>query len=234
MESIVTILHSNNHAIKDCIDLTRLNNKALRRVCDLSKLSSVELVHLLDCNDYKKIQLLESLVLDESIDLRSIEFEKFSDAMLQDLVGFMLFKNLSTDVVCIVLDRMRSVNYGTYTSLANRNTNPLIHCCVTNKFDLVKLLVDRYGADIEHPSYSNSTAIMYSAEKGDAVITKYLYDKGARLNTATHDIDNLATDLIKKLFSEWTATKIMAERHKSVYHEIKYDYQKLQSRAISG
>ena len=81
-----------------------------------------------------------------------------------------------------------------------------MHCCWRGRFEMVKLLVERYGADIEYVSCHDKTAIMYSATSHEE-ITKYLYDRGAQLKTSTVHIRECACPSIKKMVKNWEHDK---------------------------
>ena len=111
-----------------------------------------------------------------------------------------------------MLDKIRTVNYGdcALTNGPLGTINPLLCCSEKNRIDLVKLLVEKYDADIEYLSWNGKTAIMYSAEEGHVLVTKYLYDKGAQLNVGTKHINNLADAELKELIAKWEANKIQS------------------------
>ena len=208
MQSLIRLISGpDNLSIRDDIvnilDLTRLDNIKLLQISDCSKLAPDELDTLaLNTNEIELFQkMIQYLSLE---DLKSIEFDKFSDQVKQSYLSIMLWNNIQTDMVCILLDQMKSVNYGKYTTFSfsqRSEINPLRFCCYRGNFNLVKLLVEKYNADIEHPSGTDMTGIMWSARCGHKEITSYLYDRGARLETSTQHIDEFATDAIKQLIA---------------------------------
>ena len=215
------------------LDLSRLNNAQLLQICDCTKLTAEEFEAVVIGKDSKIITVLNKLIIHPTLsleDLKSIEIEKFSDQIQQHLLGSMLTRGLSTDLICVILDKMRSVNYGGLRSSKHRTTiNPLIHCCSFKKFDLVKLLVEKYNADIEHLSYHKTTAIMYSASVDDVLITKYLYDLGARLNTPFQHVKECASKQIKTLIKQWETDKKIQEAVTKLVNvdQIRADHEKL-------
>ena len=232
MESLIRListpdrLQSTLDGIPNIFDLTRLNNNQLLKISDPSKLTPEELYVVSIATDKKIIKILRKLITPSFTlqDLKSIEFNRFSDIVQQGCLGHMLMISLSTDLISAMLDQMRSVNYGIYSDTGNCQMNPLLHCCRFHKFDQVKLLVERYGADIEHLSYCDTTAIMYSAENNNVEITKYLYDKGALLETTTRDIAKLASKSIQKWIRKWETDKMIQQQSDLV--KMKSDYQK--------
>ena len=199
---------------QNLLDLTRLSNAQLLRICDPTKLTCEELRDVLVVNtDNQIVTLFKKMFFHESNplsveDLKSIEFNKFGDYVQQCCLNYMLMPdNISIDKICVLLDQIRSVNYGkSYSAYKLWEINPLFFCCRMGKFDLIKLLVERYGANIEYDGGAGRTAIMYSAED-DAEITKYLYDSGARLSTSTHNINEFASKSIRELIAKWEADK---------------------------
>ena len=233
-----------------CIDLKKLNNDTLLRISESSKLTQEDFVHAFTADtDDRVIKLLEKIIFDPDIsvslkDLKSIEFDKFSDSVHQNLMSSMLRRNSPRSIIYILLDKMRSVNYGKERSY--NELNPLIHCCLNGKFALVRSLVERYGADIEY-SVINLTPIMFSAKMGYKKITKYLYNRGALIDTdsiisnSTPSIRRLIVKLEMEriVMKQLNDLKIENEKLKSdlvaqsetnkKYDELKLDYQQLKS-----
>ncbi len=58
--------------------------------------------------------------------------------------------------------------------------NPLLCMAYLGKSKSVKYLVDN-GANIEHQSSNNTTAIMFAMQRGDIEMVKYLYECGAKM-----------------------------------------------------
>lgn len=170
-------------------DLTRLDDATLLKAC-ISETNLFQLFHTLVVN--RSDLSLEYLQL--------IDFDKLNVDTRQYYLSAMLQTNHSIESILFFLDRVNTVNYG---SSHEYSINPLIYCCYTNKYDLVKLLVEKYNANIDYPSQKNTTAIMYSAQQGNIEITKYLYDKGAKLQIFDKYIYTYATKEIKKLICSW-------------------------------
>ena len=255
MESLIRLICKSDHSqsiqneIANLLDLTRLNNTQLVRISDVSKLTAEEFESIIIIDtDEKIIALLKKLIEHPTHpitleDLKSLEFNRFSDVVLQSCVGRMLESNIQSDLICVVLDQMKSVNYGKYAGGYCRDfeINPLIHCCYDNKFDLVKLLVERYGADIEYRSASGKNSIMISSTQGNVEITKYLYDLGAQLQikttTIVRDIKDCASEPIMDMITKWEQQrtssckemKLENDKIKSENDKIKSDYQTLKS-----
>ena len=191
MESLIRIVLTDRTrpGMNQFLKLSKLSVKTLQRTCDTSKLTDQEFRDALEIDtDNQIIELFRNLISNPVLtreELQSIEFDKFNDAVQRCFLGLMLINNSPADLVCILLDQIKSVNYGNqYTTCKGLSAiNPLIYCCCNNKFDIVKLLVERYNADIEHLSCNCTTAIMFSAEKDNIEITQYLYEKGAKLAT---------------------------------------------------
>ena len=227
--------------------LSMFDNSTLHLVCDCSQLTPDELSSILSVNtDEKILRLLQNLLLHSTPslsleELKSIPFSQFSEKLLQKCLGLMLtLKNVSTEFVCVLIDQMCSVNYGTihvtgeYGGLFN--INPLIHCCSTGRTELAKLLIDRYRADIEHLSSNDTTAIMYCAQDGYVELTEYLYEKGARLETKTRNIDSFAHPTIKPLINKWRKEiqdknekeiRFKKENENSELEKMKSDFEKM-------
>ena len=208
MESLIRLLSD-----RECVDLTKLDNDQLLRICDFSKLTleEVSTVNTID-TDTKIIPLLKNLIFHQTLPLtvdefKSIDFNHLNEIVRRSCLGYMLLNNKSTELISVLLDQMGSVNYGIYSTLVKIEINPLIHCCRTGKFDLVRLLVEKYGADIEHMDCNDRTAIIISAQEGHVEITKYLYDLGARRKYKTaqflHRIEYYATREIIDLINKW-------------------------------
>lgn len=164
-------------------------------------------------------------------DLKTIEFEKFSDTLQQRCINHMIHENQPQDQLCVFLDKTRSVNYGNRSVCdtakceiesyklqkdicicdTNLKVNPLLYYSSKGKLKLVQLLIEKYGADMEHPSYCDTTAIMFSAQKEHIETTKYLFDKGAKLSTSTHHIRRYASINLRELLMEWESAKINSQ-----------------------
>ena len=223
MESLIRLIstpdrkESMQNEILDILDLTKLNNTQLLRISDRSKLTPEEFsVALTIDTDDQIVAVLQQLIPSLSLeDLKSIQFSNFSESVLQRCMAYMLLTDASTDKICVVLDKMKSVNY-----VINGTMNPLIHCCRYNELGLVKLLVERYNADIEHLSQNSTTAIMYSAQCGHVEVTKYLYDKGALLSAGTKHINQYATDEMKQLIAKWEAEKATSAMNQLIKDEL--------------
>jgi len=209
-------------------DPSMLDNIMLKKVCDLSKLPLKKFPTLLtDEIAIAIVRIFQNLNLSLE-DLESIEFEKFSECVHQKYLMLMLRKNMSMDELCVVLDKMQSVNFGDRIG-----TNPLIYCCMEGQFDLVKLLVEKYSADIEYLSSNNTTPIMFSAQNNHQEITKYLYDKGAKLTTELKNVYEFATSDMIELFRKWEIEKTSQNKNNEVekqsdYDKMRADYEKLQ------
>lgn len=104
-------------------DPTRLDDTTLQKTCS----SMIECFRALVANK-------SDLTLE---DLKLINFDKFDEKTRQQFLNEMLDSNQTIENISVFLDKVTTVNYG-----HNSCENPLIHCCVNNKFELVKLLVD--------------------------------------------------------------------------------------------
>ena len=228
--------------IIDSSKLITLDNSALHKITDCSKLNTTTLLHISAIDtDEKAIKALKNLFSHPTLppsleEIKSIPFDQFSENLQHSCLGMMLIMNAQTDMISVLLDLMKSVNYGQCygtTDCKNLFTiNPLIHCCHIGRFDLVKLLIDKYAADIEHQSYNGMTAIMYSTYSGHREIMQYLYEMGARLETPTQNIINFATGSIKVLIEKWKADKEINNDHnklKSDFEMMKSDFEKMKS-----
>ena len=195
--------------------------------------------------DEEIINLFQKMIRHLSLDdLKKLDFGKFSIKVKQSFLSLMLWNRISTEMVCVLLDEMKSINYGKYSKIPPSEIsrvskiNPLFFCCYFGNFDLVKLLVERYHADIEHLNKNGCTAIMYSACEGDEMITKYLYDRGARLQTLNYNINDFATNPIKNLIVKWelerkstkTDTELDCNSIKTDNHNRKQDIQETETK----
>lgn len=161
-------------------------------------------------------------------DYKSIEFEKFNDIIKQKCLIIMLAYGVELDTVSILLDKIKSVNFG---NCALNDSNPLMYCCYIGNFDYVQLLVEKYNADIEYKSRWDTTAIMYSVQQRDVRITKYLYKKGAKLYTKTRTIDYYAQpDMIESIKKWEKKVEFKYMDLKSKYDQLKQNYDTLEQK----
>lgn len=157
-------------------------------------------------------------------DFQTIEFGQFSDQIQKKMLTIMLKLDKSVDIIQLLIDKMKSINYGRYAANSNAgDVNPLLHCCLNSKFDHIKLLIEKYEADIDFVSALDRTAIMYCAERGDIEITKYLYDRGAKLlidiASGESNIYKYAKPEISKMIRKWEDDKynrILDEKVKEI------------------
>lgn len=177
------------------IDMTKLDNETLKRICDPSKLTIKDFTKMYNdkLSDEEIIKVFENALKNVSFeDFKLIEFEKISEVLQQKFLGYMLMNCATIDYICVLLDKMISVNYGRFykpnKSCNFEEINPLICCSNNDSLDLVQLLVEKYKADLEYLSYNNTTAIMFAAQAGNEETFKYLYNKGAKLSTEFHHI----------------------------------------------
>lgn len=244
MESLLNLtkthnrIHNMNDKIKNCLDITKLSDNMLLSICDFDKLLTVCDFSKLTIQEYitlftidptdtdRIIYIFESLFKDRNQisleEFKTIEFKKFSNRVQQLCLNTMLLCYISTDYICLLLDQIESVNYGSYSDISVNNINPLMYCCRENRLDLVKLLVEKYQANIEYKSCHETTAIMFSAQQGHIYITKYLYEKGAKLETSQRDINSFATDDILLLIKKWNKKK-EAQNEEIISLQKKYD-----------
>lgn len=200
----------------------KVDNIILGKICNLSNLTLGQISDILinELNSSAVTEIIAIIFPDKLIsrlsvdNFKSIKFDEFDEKIRQIILNWLIINNVSTDKICVLLDKMESVNYGdgTYGFLSDSiltEVNPLIYCCKENKIDLVKLLVEKYNANIEYLSYWNTTAIMYSAQGNHKEITKYLYNSGAKLYTDKNEtrpsktIDLYATPKIIESIKKW-------------------------------
>ena len=254
-------LQSNDGELDQFFNLKKLDNTALLRINDTSRLTSFDnrTLHVMsDCTKLTSDELSSTWIVDTCEktfvllkkllshprsplsleEFKSIPFRQFSIYVRRCCLGLMLIQRTNTDTefIRVLLDQMESVNYGSYIMGGNTDLfeiNPLLHCCVGDMFDLVKLLINQYGADIEYVGSNGMTAIMYSVMIGHLEITTYLYQKGAQLETKTHDIDRYARDSIKPLIKKWKKEiQIKKDVNKSELESLKlieHNYEKIKS-----
>lgn len=169
-----------------------------------------------------RIPLGETLSIEE---YETIKFDQFNDNVQQQMLNIMLKNNISIVAMICLLDEIRSVNYG------KELDNPLIYCCHNNRLDMVKLLVEIYGADIEYSFKNDKTAIMYATEKNHLDIVKYLYEKGAKLETRTHIITNDTCRYgIFDIIKTWDTNKHSKDELQTKYNALQSDYVVLRER----
>lgn len=207
--------HTVDHTFKEFdlyIDLTKLDNTSLKKICDHSKMTHQDILNafsdnLCDLDIFYIFQKCNPSLAD----LQVMEIEKFSESLKQKILGYMLIKNMDTDKICVLLDKMKSVNYGDSChygfSDKYEDNNPLFHCCFTNKMDLVKLLVEKYYANMDYISdHSSKTAIIIAAERMNEEIIKYLYSKGAKYPICAEP------SYLGKLIDRWEKEKLLSQQ----------------------
>lgn len=185
--------------------------------CNFSMISNNEYMDLFTniSSENNDVFSLFSLLLESNIPLsieefQSIEFEKFLDKVQQQMLILMITKKLSVEVICLLTEKMKSVDYGEYATITIDNCckplygkcRPLLVCCRYDRLDLVKLLVEKYGCDIEYVDKCDKTAIMYAADSHCIEIVKYLYDRGAKLSTQSKTIEAY-WPAIAKIINTW-------------------------------
>lgn len=206
---------------------TDLFNKEMDKLLDLTKLENTNLLNICDFSK------LFSKLSDQEL-LQSLKFDSFGDSLIHVCLGNMLICNSPLDQICIFLDNIRSVNVniGDRESLTEgySKLNPLLFACSQNNFELVRLLVEKYNANIESLSYNNTTPIMFSAQNGYFKITKYLYDLGAKLYTPQYHIRTFATTTMWEIISIWEEEKQRkCDSNQDLNQDLKHSYDKLKS-----
>lgn len=189
-------------------DPSNISTGILAEGCDISKLEVNEFIEGLDLNNESfnsSITIFRSIVEKLSLEeMKSIEFEKFNDSLQRAYLYDMISNSISAEKICVLLDKMKSINYGGHIGVYKKSDyNPLMFCCILGKMELVKLLIEKYNADIEYSNYYTQTAIMFAAQKNHKEIVKYLYDKGANIKT----INQYATEEIINLIRQWESEK---------------------------
>lgn len=239
MESLINLINKERRLLltmkTNLLDFTQFIDTVFDKFNDMDAIAS----DAISDDDNEAIRLFINLI-DHPIypltleELRSIKFERFNDTVQQTCLNYMLSKNIATQYICVLLDKIKSVNYGDYWYYPHKNIkniNPLIHCCCTNKFDLVKLLVEKYGADVEHPSRNNTTAIMFCAQQNNLDITKYLYNKGAKFRITSPECSSYihlyAHDSIKKFILECEDTE--SKNYRQELEELKARFTSLEN-----
>lgn len=149
------------------------------------------------------ISLLKSKPPLQLEEFQTIRFEEFTDTMQQQMLNLMLMRRAPLEATRLLLDRMQSINYGNSGYSTYEDNNPLLFCCYNGLLDRVKLLVENYGADIEHMDFNGKTGIMLSAANGYLYIVEYLYKKGAKTTANLGDYN----DNIEKLIGKWDAER---------------------------
>lgn len=172
------------HNISNSCDSQKLTDQDLLKICDLRKLSDECLLTIIrdDLNDSEITDLFHNLINSNNlsiVDFNSLEIEKFNEILKQKFLGIMLESESPTELICKLLDKMTTVNYGThkYACLDNpkyEDINPLMFCSYEEREDLVKLLVEKYNADIDFSSFCDTTSIMFAARNDDQEIINYL------------------------------------------------------------
>lgn len=216
--------------LEQYIDLTKLSDETLKKICDNRKMTRQDIFDAfsdkLSDNDVFNIFKKYNPSLEG---LQAIEIDKFSEIMKRKILGYMLIKNIETNQICVLLDKIKSVNYGDSCMYEYYNkyedNNPLFHCCFTNKIDLVKLLVEKYNANIDytHNIYAK-TAITLAAERKNEDIIYYLYSKGAKYPKSDGQ-----TTYLEKLINGWEIEKSLPTQQQLVQNkkQIENDQSKL-------
>lgn len=183
------------------IDTTKCTDmsKPILSICNFSKITDEEYLDLFKRyqNDINILDCVFDSGAELSQEFQKIEFNKFTESQQQLMLIKMLQRNVSVDILSLLLNKMNSVNYGSYSV-----DNPLLFCCARNKLDCVKLLVEKYGANIEHENPEGETAIMYAVDENHLEVVKYLYYKGAKTSTSRYRIDDYSI-YIRKTIQEW-------------------------------
>lgn len=194
MEKILQQVHTYNDTysiykvFEDHLDLSKLSNKRLHNIYMSSNLLLKDIIDALIPTDKIPLDLLllKNLPSKEFIN-SSFGFEYLSELAQRYCLNYMIEHRMETNLVNVLANRMKTINFGDrhYTNYIDdplENVNPLLFCCQRNNFDLVKLFVEKFNADIEYSSSVNTfTPIMYSALVGNTDMTSYLYHKGAKL-----------------------------------------------------
>lgn len=204
--------------------------------CDFSRVSNSEYLSLftnLSSANRDCIMKLFTSLLDASAyeKFQSIEFEKFDENVQQQMLNEMLVRDISVDIISLLADKMKSVNYGgSFENSTTYENSPLLYCAYSNKLEYVKLLVEKYDADIEYTSKKEDmNAIMVAADyniykKNNIDIVRYLYDKGSRLETSTRNIEEFGT--IYWNIWMWDKEKLNDSEKKYIQLKSEYDINK--------
>lgn len=199
----------------DCTTCTDIG-KSVFSICNFSNITDEEYVNLFSEQDIVNV-FIKVIAHIPHEELRNIEFDKFTEIQQQHILNIMLENNLSVDLICLLLDKMKSLNYGTYANISYSNNNPLLYCCCYNKLDFVKLLV-KYGANIDHENSLGKTGIMYAYNNNNNTdIIRYLYSMGAKLSTDTNSYYETRIIKIIKSYEETVESQERLEKFKSDY-----------------
>lgn len=102
-------------------------------------------------------------------------------------------------VMCKKLfESIKTINFGNININSTELENPLITMSILNNMPAVKFLVEELGANVNHLSINNTTAIMYAFQVGNAEIVAYLFLKGALTETHSLTETKKMTDYYKK------------------------------------
>lgn len=197
MDNITQLVHDNlyDSGVAQHIDISLLpveRRIQIYRGEDGSRLTCQDIAVMLQPKTIIKIllHLVQRAISPLTIEnLQSLKFSN-DDSILQQIINAMLENNIETEKISVLLDQINDVNYG--NSVSGLDMNPLLHGCHTGKLDLVRVLVEKYNADIE--THDNDSAIFVAMRQNHANIAKYLYYKGAKII-----MNNENNDLIREI-----------------------------------
>lgn len=205
-------------SLVDYMDFPKLDNKVLKECCDVSKMSLQCIIDVIphEDRDNVMIEIVDKIFTNKvvkSLSLKTfntLKLDTLSEKIKRLILNKFLINEASTELICAVLDKLETPNYGDDEQYMEEY-NPLIYCSRHGLFELVKLLVEKYNADINYKSRHGTTAIMYTAQLDNSEITKYLFDKNADLETDKHIIDDFATKRISSMLNQ-----LIIERHNNI------------------
>lgn len=229
-------------ALKYCLDLSKLSNDRLKDICEPSNLLLKDIIDALNPTNQDNLEIVLLGQLPNAF-MSSLEFEHLSERARRYCLNNLIKNNTTIDIIERLANKMETVNYGNlyyHDDYCNDVYNPLAFCCYNGNLELVKLLVEKHNADIEHLCFNNLTPIMISAMEGHPEVTSYLYHKGAKLtNTVRHIKYMTANTEILNLINEWECKGNVANKqqdnkkthctNEQEYIEMKDKYEKLKS-----
>lgn len=217
-------IHNAAKYFVNLIDFSKFVDVLLKSNIDIKEIIMAERSNIIKMYDFSKMTTQEYLTLFTKIDnfgetvvigifngfftntespislqeMLTINFDLFDDEIKRKCITIMLKNDISSDIICLLLDKLKTVNYGYVNSPVSESTNPLAYCCSQGKFDMVKILIEKYNASVNSIDCWNKSPMRVCAQNHHIEIALYLYDKGAVEKEITLHIEDLAKLLNNK------------------------------------
>ena len=140
----------------------------------------------------------------------------YKETMRSFFIDLLVHEQLVRAAKCLPYLTLSDINSGVQYDVPKSNSgipnyanvNPLLYMSYLGKSKSVKYLVDN-GANIEHQSSNNTTAIMFAMQRGDMEVVKYLYERGAKM--IAEGINPITNDKIEHSILEFASSKVFNE-----------------------